>query len=279
MNVNAIIVGMRKAGTTWLYENFRADPMFRVSDKVKESGFFTGETALSSKQYDDLLMQTNGIGVEVDASVCYSAHCGERIDAYNADMKVVLVVRDPVDYLASRMIHSFRKGEIQTMDPEVALAEYRWLLDELDYRTIEHRFAKQKVQSRLLVKCYDDLVDDCSGFYSSIRKFLTAGVEDLAQSHFEPSRERVNISRQSAAGFIPSLLSNLAKMARRYRLHALVNAAKSSGIHGKLEKATPASERAVLNESCRKALEGIQSDAISYYADLKGRRFQTENRE
>ena len=41
--IDGLVIGTRKAGTTWLYENFKLDSDFLVSEKVKESGFFSKE--------------------------------------------------------------------------------------------------------------------------------------------------------------------------------------------------------------------------------------------
>ena len=67
--VVGIVVGSRKCGTTWLYENFRHDPELTVSKTVKESGFFARPDDRDFEYYEGLFPNKPGKKVEVDASL------------------------------------------------------------------------------------------------------------------------------------------------------------------------------------------------------------------
>jgi len=120
--VSGLIIGTRKSGTTWLYENFRQDPRVVVSDKVKESGFFTGKSNLDTARYHDLFDPKSDLPrLEVDTSVCYASDAPDCIEQYNPQMRIVLILREPGSFLASRHTHSLRKGELSELDPTEAL--------------------------------------------------------------------------------------------------------------------------------------------------------------
>ena len=103
--VQGLVVGTRKAGTTWLYENMLEDPHFSLSAKVKESGYFTGDTGLTADAYSDLFSRGGGQRVEIDTSVCYEDTAQDNILQYNEDMKIVVIFREPGEWLRLSLIH------------------------------------------------------------------------------------------------------------------------------------------------------------------------------
>jgi hypothetical protein len=250
--IKGVVLGTRKAGTTWLYENFRKNPDLRVSDRVKESSYFTGQTALTRADYDALLPKDSmGYAIEVDTSVCYANGAPDMIDGYNPNMHVVLIFRDPARFLTSRFTHSQRKGELKQDTPIDALRQTDWLQQELDYVKIVQRFARFAEAGRLTILPYEMLLDNPLEFHARVLQGLGA-----PKTEFVPSTERVNVARTSSLPIVSILFSNAAKFARRFGGHGLVNAAKALGLHSKLEKkAAPVTREGsdvddVLNELC-----------------------------
>ncbi|MEP1207423.1 MAG: sulfotransferase domain-containing protein [Rhizobiaceae bacterium] len=229
---SGIIVGTRKAGTTWLYENFRRDPRVSVSELVKESGYFSGSAQLDRKSYD-ALQNSEGQGhrIEVDSSVCYADAAPDLLDAYNSEMRVVLIFREPSAFLASRHVHSLRKGELSEKSAIAAYENNEWLRRELDYPAITKRFQRFHEQGRLNVFAYEQMKVDPVGFYTDV---LTA-LNVTKQDGFLPDTAPVNVSRSTKLPLASAAFSKGAVTARRLGLHGLVNALKSTGIHKIIE--------------------------------------------
>lgn len=263
VKVSGVVIGTRKTGTTWLYENFRKDPRVVVSDKVKESGFFTGETSLDAPRYHGLFEANDALPcLEVDTSVCYAPDAPDCIEQYNPQMRVVLILREPGSFLASRHTHSLRKGELKEQGPAEALEANSWLQDELDYPAITERFAR--FGDQLSVFRYSDMKDDPVGFYTRVLSAL--GVED--DGRFTPETEPVNVSRNSKLRVVTGFLSKSAFAARRIGLHRLVNGLKSFGLHKKLEIHNDEAEKAKSQEQATQAVAELMPNTVRFYEDL-----------
>lgn len=227
MKVAGLVVGTRKAATTWVYANLLADERFCVSDKVKESGFFAGSISLDFEEYCKLYSPREGqYCVEVDTSICYAQNCVDRINRYAPAAKVVLVLRNPVDYLVSRYIHSTRKGEISANSIAEAVETTPWLREELDYPRIVSRL-EQLGEGRLLLLSYESLIEDNLSFMRKVVSHLSGGRESLDDVLVN---DKQNVARNSTFPLLSRILSSAAKFARRYQLHALVNVAKGTGV-------------------------------------------------
>ena len=247
--VSGLVIGTRKSGTTWLYENFRNDPAVSVSEKVKESGFFTSKTRLDSKSYEALLPATEeGVGIEVDTSVCYEDAAVDCILKYNPEMQLVLILRNPVGFLESRYVHSFRKGELKESTSVAALEQNQWLRDELNYELILNRFRPFEDMGRLTVLPYELLKERPLDFYQLALKGL-----GVTNSKYEPSLDRVNAARTSQSPFLSTLFSKSAILARKFGAHSIVNMAKSIGFHSAIE--TKLSDGHLIDDTLEKVID------------------------
>lgn len=258
-----LIIGTRKAGTTWIYENFCNDPRVLVSKKVKESGFFTSATKLDENEYNNLFDETaDEIRIEVDTSICYDPLAPEKIYKYNPCMKVILIIRDPVEFLVSRYNHSYRKGELHQVNVRTALLENNWLREELNYAEIVNRFSEADIQ--LSVMTYAELVTNPIKFYSNV-------IAALGVSHgidFIPDVARVNVSRNSKLRYLSIGLSSGAKIARRFGLHKTVNTLKALNFHKKLEKNNSLNFVEQQRKEAQEALQCIMPDTLEFYKTL-----------
>ena len=264
IKTSGIVIGTRKAGTTWLYENMRKDDRVCVSEKVKESGFFAGMPSLDTTKYDALFEpQAGQVQLEVDTSVCYDGEAPNRIEAYNPDMRIVLVFREPAAFLSSRHTHSLRKGEVSQSDPAEAMEAHEWLRDELDYPAIAARFGRFAERGALKIVKYEDLKSDPHGFYRDVMEGL--GVTD---GSFVPDTEPVNVSRESSMQFVSAALSKGAIAARKMGLHSLVNGLKSFGLHKKIEHQRDTSQVADSLTTIRAAVETYRPETLAYYNAL-----------
>jgi hypothetical protein len=260
MKVSGLVIGSRKAGTTWLYSNFLKDPDTSVAAAVKESRFFLG--SMDEEAYHRLYEKRAPYYLEVDTALCYSNEAPGRISRYNPAMNLVLIFRDPTAYAVSRYVHGVRKGEIQHMDIATAIRDHEIMRTELDYAAMIDRFAF--AGERLKVMRFEDLSADPTSFYRTVKGHLTGTPADTGPFIFE----RANTARTSRAPFVAKLLSDAAKLARRYQLHHLVNAAKGVGVHTMLERSASSDELGDLTRAAADAVERHHPDALRVYRSL-----------
>lgn len=125
MKVDFIVIGAMKAGTTSLYETLKDHPEISFS-KVKETHFFSKSTDWKKElpKYHELFEKGEGM-IYGEASTSYAfrpqhQNVAEKIYAYNPNMKLIYIVRNPINRSISHYMHSFAKGYTKlSIDEEV----------------------------------------------------------------------------------------------------------------------------------------------------------------
>ena len=242
--IDGLVIGARKCGTTWVYENFRLDADVTVSAKVKESGFFSDEhiTESAKLRYLELIDRSDSENVkyvEVDTSVVYAPNFADNINLLASDAAVVLILRKPEDYLVSRIVHSIRKGEIKSGSLDSMMNDNSWLRDEIDYEGIISRFESIHTKYKLVIP-FELLESNDTEFYSLIKSCL---MKLETKKVFDPHiRNKVNVSRSSRLELLTIIITFGAKAFRGIGLHGVVNVLKRLGVHTLFELETTDSE-------------------------------------
>ncbi|MCP4463774.1 MAG: hypothetical protein GY819_13345 [Planctomycetaceae bacterium] len=266
MKISGLVIGTRKAGTTWIYQNLLKDGRFRVSKKVKESGFFAGSLRCDYEEYSKLYEEVGqGHPVEVDSSVCYSDVAPDLIEANCPEARIVIILRDPVDYLISRFVHSRRKGELRESSLAESVEQNEWLRDELDYAKILHRFRGYLERGQLLVLPFTLLERAPVQFYDKIVCFISAGE---VRADVVPVEDKMNVARSSKFPYLSRLLSDCAKYARARNLHGVVNWAKNTGILKFLEKRVTDDNRDLLEIDASRVIDEKFPTSRDIWQDL-----------
>lgn len=212
-DLNFLIVGAPKCGTTALAQYLGEHPDIYVT-RPKEPHFFLCDKDPNRKiktlrHYRAILEKGRDYSVRGEASVWYlfSDHAREEIFRYNPFAKIIILVREPAEFVASlhaqlvfggyesdRELESAwererrREAEIATTTIEEIpgwRTRYRELIRMREYavRYVE-RFGKENV----LVLNYESLVTDAGSVYRQTLHFL--GVEDDGRNEFRPVNVR-----------------------------------------------------------------------------------------
>lgn len=101
-NKMAVVMGMPRGGTTSLYHIFDGHPGFFVPFR-KETAFFSFNSYKGDAWYRDLYKEREEqqMGVDISPQYFIDLRSVERIKAMLPDAKVILSVRDPVDWIIS----------------------------------------------------------------------------------------------------------------------------------------------------------------------------------
>lgn len=98
---NAIIIGAQKAGSTSLYDWIGQHPDVYAPELVKDTHFFSNEERYSKglKHLEQLYPKQEGQKVVLAGDVNYIFHdfVAERLYNYNKGLKLILVLRNPVE--------------------------------------------------------------------------------------------------------------------------------------------------------------------------------------
>ena len=204
---NFLIIGAAKAGTTSLHDWLSQHPQIYMSS-IKELNFFAFEgedlEVLEGKINKDYLAgfkttiqdyceQFQGVTNEIaigESSPTYLYHpkAPERIQQYIPDVKLIAILRNPVERAYSNFLHTIRDGIepfpdfAQALEAEENRIRERWWLGFYYkhtgfYYTQLKRYFDRFDSNQVRVYLYEDLVNDSTGMLKDIFQFL--GVDEM----------------------------------------------------------------------------------------------------
>ena len=175
--VSFLIIGAQKAGTTALDHYLRQHPEIGMAD-VKEVHFFDDEDAFAHAPTDHSAYEAHFCGAkrfhgETTPIYLWWKPASERIHRYNPDVKLIAVLRDPVERAFSQWNMEFNRGdetrdfrsaveaelEQRAIDPGRQHRVFSYLSRGMYAEQIE-RFHRSFDPRQLLCIKYDDLRDD-----------------------------------------------------------------------------------------------------------------------
>lgn len=204
---NFIVIGAGKSGTTTLYELLKEHPEVHMS-AVKETNFFalwgkslegTSEdpkqlrhypwSVTSPAAYSELFENTENAKArgEVSPMYLYNEDAPEAIKSTIPDVKLVVILRNPVDRLHSRYMHLLRENRQPAEDyKEVLDQDSIWwerndLVREGFYNTYLQRYFQLFPPSQLRVYLYEDLQSNPTALMKDLYEFI--GVDTDFQPH------------------------------------------------------------------------------------------------
>ena len=198
---NFLIIGAPKAGTTALNSYLREHPQIYMSP-VKEPGFFDFEgqkpnfsgpgdrelydhVATDIKSYLELFQGVSdeiAIG-EATTWYLYSPRAPERIQHYLPNIKLIVILRNPVDRAHSAFLHTLRDGREVITDFAQALKEeekriaknweYLWHYKQMGFYYVQlKRYFDRFDRSQIKVYLYEDLNNNLSALLKDIFQFI-----------------------------------------------------------------------------------------------------------
>ena len=211
-HVNFLIIGVQKGGTTALHDYLADEPAVAVS-ALKEVHFFDDEnqdwakpdTAAYHAHFDPADRRPWGEATPIYA---YWPGCLERIAAYNPDMKLILILRDPVERAWSHWKMEYARGA-ETNPFAWCIRQGRQRLFESqpwgfhrEFSYVERGFYGEQVErllslfprEQLLILRSDDLRHDPAATLDRVRSFLGVKGETAAD------RREVHVGREMDYG-------------------------------------------------------------------------------
>lgn len=191
---NFLIVGAAKSGTTSLYSYLRQHQDIFMPLR-KEPHYFVDDTGLGEEEaYLDLFSDwtTEKMAGEASTGYLYAPESPERIYKFLPAMKIIIILRNPVDMAFSLWRHqrraprrgehlSFEKAlEVEKdrmADPEATLPKGVWpplyfYLHRGRYREQVERYLKIFPRDQIFLCLFEELQSDPSGLTRGIYRFL-----------------------------------------------------------------------------------------------------------
>ena len=198
MKPNFLIIGAARSGTTSLFQYLENHPDVFMSE-VKELNFFSNPKfwKKGTKWYEENFKKATQKAVG-EASTSYTRHpsnpdVAERIHGYNPEMKLIYILRDPVDRFISHYLHHVTRGqETRSLDElfQGTLDDPSFWQGKYHYQLRE--YLRYFSQSNIHIVTIDQLKNQPTATVESLFNFLsvTPQIDDskLSQHHNANSR-------------------------------------------------------------------------------------------
>jgi len=195
---NFLVIGAAKAGTTSLYHYLNQHPQIYMSPR-KETYFFMSSNN-EIENYKALFKEANGeiaIG-EATPFYLYNKKSPELIKNCLPQVKLIIVLRDPVDRAYSHFLYWRSQGQEPIVDFAKAIREEPIRIRDgygINYHYINQGFYAPQLQrylnlfdsSNIKINLYSDLVKNPSHFVKEIYNFL-----DVDDSFAAPTNQALN---------------------------------------------------------------------------------------
>ena len=215
---NFLLIGAQKAGTTALNYYLKEHPQIYMSP-IKEPGFFDFENQKPNfvgpgdrELYDHVPTDIESYrqlfqGVSDEIAIgeattwyLYSSKAPERIKHYIPDVKLIIILRNPVDRAYSAFLHTIRDKREPITDFAQALKEeetrinhnweYIWYYKQMGFYYGQlKRYFHLFDRSQIKVYLYEDLKDNPIALMQDICQFL-----NIDQTLISGSPPRRNVS-------------------------------------------------------------------------------------
>jgi hypothetical protein len=204
-------VGVYKAATSWLHICLAEHPEVFVP-RVKEINYFSWHFERGPYWYKSQFRERSGeklVG-EISPSYFIALEVPHRIFTWNPDVKLLFILRNPIDRAYSHYCMDLRMGKVgDAIDQEI----WSFVRQGLYYKNIS-RFLEYFSRDQMLVLIQDDLIQSPDEFIKGVYCFL--GVNDS----FEPSiLHEIHHGRKPRSKYsnIYKFLYNLSRIMRNNR--------------------------------------------------------------
>lgn len=246
-----LVIGASKTGTTSLHGYLAQHPDIFMSP-TKEPGFFafegnsgyvptvrTEKFVTTLEEYERLFTDARPNQHRGESSVQYlhlaSQDIADRIRKYLPDVRLITILRHPVDHAHSTYTMQRRSGRIGDVPFEQIVEEEFQRFYDFDYAKYGYRFVARSYAHRLkafldnfaneqvLVCLYDEFANDPVEFVKSIFRFI--GVDDGFTPDMSVVRNKATFHGSAAVAFLLNRPNPIRYLAR----HALPHSARISG--------------------------------------------------
>ncbi len=180
-----LVIGAGKSGTTWIWQFMRSHPQVFVPDD-KELNYFNSEPIEPAGNrnpnygkpldwYERFFLEAAPEAVvgELSPAYLWSETAPAEIGRYNADIKLIAVLRQPVDRTFSHHLYRLQRGYVAPgLSFERALEDAPFLIERSMYGKHLARYLDVFDRDQLKVLFYEDLKEDSRSFADQITDFL-----------------------------------------------------------------------------------------------------------
>lgn len=176
-----LIIGAARCATSWIAKNLMEHPEIYLHPK-KELHFFDRHYNKGIKFYESYFIgrDEKAIG-EATPAYLFFPHIPKLIRQHMPEVKLIVSLRNPIDRAYSHywnLISKEKKSVRKRAESfEIEIRKNDRLIKEGFYYDMLSRYYQIFPKENILVKIYEDIIDDSAGFIKSIFSFLNVDTE------------------------------------------------------------------------------------------------------
>lgn len=238
-------IGAQKCASTWLYDILSDHPEVRLSEK-KELDFFSSFFDRGYQWYESHFgaVEPGQITGEISPSYFHTPGVPERIRAYNPDVRLIVLLREPYKRALSNHRHEVRIGHLRGEDLsfERGMRNNPLYVEQGLYATHLERWLAVFPREQLLVLLFDEVKADARKVATRVYEFL--GID----AAHDPAalRERSNESYVNRSAAVESAKDSIRGVLRTVGLGWLWEGIGRTGLRNLYRSANRQSADAVI---------------------------------
>ena len=220
MKVDFFIVGAPKAGTTSLYHYLAEHPQIEMSSQkepdyfsdtaIQEQGMYYRKNRIDTEEkYYSLfnVESKNVIFGEASVSYLFYKSVAGDIKKYNANAKIIIILRNPIDRAFSHYLMDYRLGLVSDTFDEIVNKTsnnnkvhlyYQQYIQISEYAKQIARYYQQFDEDKIMLIDYEDFKKDVGEIVKSVYTFLGINSEykaDINKKHNTFTMPKNNLIR------------------------------------------------------------------------------------
>ena len=264
-------IGAQKCASSWVHAALGIHPEIGVSEP-KEIDFFSYYFDRGYEWYEKFFAQSAAAKVRFEASPSYlhDPRTPERVFAYNPAMKILLMLRDPVERAYSNHLHEVIKGHISPVSFAQGLANNPSYVEQGLYATHLARWLSVFPRDQILVLLAEDIGANPDAAAAAVYAF--AGVDQSFTS--QVLHERRNESDRARFGQLRRVLRGGGTTLRKLGLEEQLARFKKTGAVARLMQANSVDIRQEIppmEATSRTQLEAVFAPEITALMGILGR--------
>ncbi len=221
MKPTFIGIGAQKCASSWLYEILRDHPEVCLSPE-KEVNFFSYNFDRGYQWYERHFpsnLSENKISGEISPSYFHNPSVPEYAKNYNAELKIIALLRHPVKRAISNHKHDIRTGNLQgeNLSFEAGIKNNPSYIDQGLYSTHLKRWLNYFPKDQVKIILVDDIEENPEKVVREVYEFLSVNTEHVPAALFKKSNESYAVRWR----WLSKMVNKLGNMLRHGPLNGL----------------------------------------------------------
>lgn len=191
-----VVIGAMKAGTTSLYSYLAKHPELSLPYTEKEVNFFNNEKHwdMGANWYVENFRENDLKRGEVNPNYAMFPRCQvvpERLYQFSPNIKIIYILRDPIERLRSHIHHNYIKG-LEDRSIEEILSDQSdslWYISYSKYFYQLEKYLKFFSKEQIFITTLEDLSSDPIATMNSIFEFLDIKKNLLPEACFRKNHD------------------------------------------------------------------------------------------